>query len=363
MKPATTTIFFSILLSVLVSSLVLQFSLGHMMDKPKPVEVKKIETGYERVMRTKTLRCGYFAWAPYLIKDANTGKFSGAGHDIIEAMAGGMGFKVDWSLEVAPNDIVAAFNANKIDAHCLTIFEILPRAAVMDFVGPLGYAAIYAYVRGDETRIASLGDIDNPEYTISVLEGEGESALAHARFTKAKFFEAPSSGTSSDKYTNVTAKKADIVITEAQSVLTFLEQNPGALKRATDETLGVFPLVFAVKKGDTQLKETLNQAYHVLQSTGEVDAIWQKYNIADDVVLRPFQPYKTPAQKIIVPASPEPVAAVTIDPAEAAPAEAVSPAETGIPEIPGAVVMPATDAPVVETPAAPVTVEGEVAAP
>jgi ABC-type amino acid transport substrate-binding protein len=87
MKPATTTIFFSILLSVLVSSLVLQFSLGHMMDKPKPVEVKKIETGYERVMRTKTLRCGYFAWAPYLIKDANTGKFSGAGHDIIEAMA------------------------------------------------------------------------------------------------------------------------------------------------------------------------------------------------------------------------------------------------------------------------------------
>jgi hypothetical protein len=64
-------------------------------------------------------------------------------------------------------------------------------------------------------------------------------------------------------------KRPMSVITEAQSVLTFLEQNPGALKRATDETLGVFPLVFAVKKGDTQLNETLNQAYHVLQSTGE----------------------------------------------------------------------------------------------
>jgi hypothetical protein len=40
MKPATTTIFFSILLSVLVSSLVLQFSLSRMTAQ-KPVEVKK----------------------------------------------------------------------------------------------------------------------------------------------------------------------------------------------------------------------------------------------------------------------------------------------------------------------------------
>jgi ABC-type amino acid transport substrate-binding protein len=289
-------------------------------------------------MRTKTLRCGYFVWPPYLIKDANTGKFSGAGHDIIEAVASGMGLKVDWNLEVAPNDIVAAFNGNKIDAYCLTIFETLPRTAVMDFVGPLGYAAIYAYVRGDETRINSLNDIDDPEYTISVLEGEGESALAHARFAKAKFFEAPSSGTSSDKYTNVVAKKADVVITEAQSVLTFLEKNPGALKRATDDTLGVFPLVFAVKKGESQLNESLNQAYHVLQSTGAVDAIWQKYNIADDVVLRPYQPYKSPAVKVV---AAEPVAATIEVPA---PEQAASPAETSaIPEIPGAVVMPVHD--------------------
>ena len=361
MKPATTTIFFSILLSVMISSLVLQFSLGRMMNKPKPVEVKKIETGYERVAGSNTLRCGYFVWPPYLIKDANTGKFSGVGHDIIEAMASGMGLKVEWNLEVAPNDIVAAFNGNKIDAYCLTIFETLPRTRVMDMVGPLGYAAVYAYVRGDETRISSLGDINDPQYTVSVLEGEGESALAHARFAKAKFFEAPSAGTSSDKYTNVVTKKADAVITEAQSVLTFLEKNPGALKRATDDTLGVFPLVFAVKKGDDQLRESLNQAYHVLQSTGEIDRIYEKYNIADDVVLRPFQPYKSPAPKVVIPAS-EPVAAVIVPEAES-----VSPAETGLPEIPGAVVMPGTTTetapPVAETPAAPVTVEGEVTAP
>ncbi len=135
--------------------------------------------------------------------------------------------------------------------------------------------------------------------------------------------------------------------------LTFLEKNPGALKRATDDTLGVFPLVFAVKKADFQLHESLNQAYHVLQSTGAVDAIWQKYNIADDVVLRPYQPYKSPAVKVVEVA---PVTEVI---------EVPAPAETAVtPDIPGAVVMPGITeaAPAAETPAAPVTVEGEVTA-
>ncbi|MCB1556441.1 MAG: hypothetical protein KDJ15_03915, partial [Alphaproteobacteria bacterium] len=41
-----------------------------------------MDSGYDRVMRTGTIRCGYIAFPPYLMQDLNTGEFSGLAYDL-----------------------------------------------------------------------------------------------------------------------------------------------------------------------------------------------------------------------------------------------------------------------------------------
>ena len=59
------------------------------------------ETAYDRVMRTRTLRCGYVLYAPAVMKSLNTGAFSGIVYEITELMGKRLGLKVEWAEEVS----------------------------------------------------------------------------------------------------------------------------------------------------------------------------------------------------------------------------------------------------------------------
>lgn len=251
-----------------------------------------VETTYERVLRTGVIRCGYFLWPPLVMRDANTNEFSGANYEVMNGIANSMGLKVDWVAEIAPSDIVSSLQTKKIDAYCLGIYETPARALVLDFVGPQGYTPIYPYVRADEARIKKLADIDTPAVTISTLEGEGASVLTHSVMKKAKYFEIPPSGSTADMYMNVVNKKADVVMSDPQTVITFLETNPGVLKQAMNENIGVFPFSFGIEKGDMKLFTALNQSFRIMVSTGEVDRIYQKYKISPKDIFYPQLSYK-----------------------------------------------------------------------
>ncbi len=84
---------------------------------------KDNETTYERVTRTKILRCGYLPYEPYILKDPNTGQLSGVTVDYLNSVASRDGFKIDWSEEVNIDQIAAALSAKKIDAFCLPIMR------------------------------------------------------------------------------------------------------------------------------------------------------------------------------------------------------------------------------------------------
>ena len=73
------------------------------------------QTVYDRVMRTKTLRCGYHTWAPYLVKDANSGAMSGIYFDYVEKLAASLNLKVEWAEEVGYGDLITALNGGRID--------------------------------------------------------------------------------------------------------------------------------------------------------------------------------------------------------------------------------------------------------
>jgi ABC-type amino acid transport substrate-binding protein len=252
---------------------------------------EKYADTYDRVTKTNTIRCGYFVWAPYFIKDSNTGKLSGANYEIMESLATSMGWKIDWVMEIGPGDIVPALETGKIDAYCLGVWQTPARAKTLTFIGALGYAGIYPYVRQDETRIESVDDIDRADITISTMEGEGASTLARQLYKKAKFFELPQTASYADLYLNVATKKADLVLSDVESVRTFLKNNPGTLKRATKQPIGTFPFSFVVQKGQERFANSLTQAQHIMLSTGELERIYKNYGMLTEGIYLPAKPY------------------------------------------------------------------------
>jgi ABC-type amino acid transport substrate-binding protein len=57
-------------------------------------------SAYDRVVQSKTLRCGYVVSAPHTMKDPNTGQMSGIMYDIAEEMGKRLGIKIVWNEEV-----------------------------------------------------------------------------------------------------------------------------------------------------------------------------------------------------------------------------------------------------------------------
>jgi ABC-type amino acid transport substrate-binding protein len=58
------------------------------------------ETAYDRVMRTGVLRCAYGLWDPCVMRDPNTGKFSGIIYDFMQDLGKSINVKCDYVTEV-----------------------------------------------------------------------------------------------------------------------------------------------------------------------------------------------------------------------------------------------------------------------
>src|SRR4026209_1637959 len=57
-------------------------------------------TAYSRVIDSGVVRACYSAYPPPLIKDPNTGKFSGIFFDVVNKAAANMSLKVEWNAEI-----------------------------------------------------------------------------------------------------------------------------------------------------------------------------------------------------------------------------------------------------------------------
>lgn len=262
---------------------------------PATGEAKK-ESVYERVMRTGTIRCGYYSWAPFMIKDANTGQFSGLFHDIFSTLAGNLGLKVEWVGEIGLGDFPQALATGRVDAYCTPLAQIGTRARAVDFTDAVGYFPMFAFVRADDTRFdGDIAKLNDPSITISVMDGEMSSVVAAKIFPKAKTLQLVQNGSVADMLNNVVTKKADVTLNEASTLNTFLEKNPGTLTILKGAPpVGVFGGGFPIAQGEEKFRQMLNWSLRELMTTGQLDALYTKNAIAPETILRPTMPYRQP---------------------------------------------------------------------
>ena len=273
MKP-----FHTILLAVLFSVLA-SFAVHSYLNKDAPV-IAEHESVFDRVMRTKTLRCGYVVYEPTIIKDPNTGKMSGIMHDVIEVIAQRLELKVDWVEEATWANYMEGLYTHRYDILCAAAWaNNLGEWPKSETVGPLFYSGITVWARPNDTRFdQTLDAIDDPAITIASIDGTIPGRIAATDFPKAKILSLPQSGDHSLNMLNVANGKADVTMVENYTGNAYLSQNPGTLKNVTPTApVRIYPNVFLVGKGEYKLQTMLQMVLNDMQHNGEVDKILSAY--------------------------------------------------------------------------------------
>lgn len=250
---------------------------------------------YDRVMKTGTLRCGYFSWYPALGVDPNTGEKSGIFHDAVTEAAGKLGLKVQWAEELSLGDYPAALASGRIDTMCSGIWMTGERARGSDFARPLFYMPLHVFVRGGDDRFdGDFTALNDPGMTIATLEGSANGTIVREMFPRAHVHELPQLMSPAEMFVAVSLGKADAVIYDLFTYSDFTAHNPGQLRRAEGPPLRVFPIVMAVRRDEHELRRMLSNAITEIHLSGALDRIIDEHEKYEGAIYRAAKPYAQP---------------------------------------------------------------------
>lgn len=271
----------NIILAVLLSILV-AYGTVKLTNTPVTETSSKKETVYDRVMRTGTIRCGYWTWPPFLVVDANTRKMIGPTYDYMEAVGKTLGLKIDWVMEIGVGELVAALDTDRFDVMCMSVWPEEARLKNALMTRPIFYSAVYPTVRADDTRFdAAFQALNKAEVKVAVIDADTSLSIAKDRLPNAQLVSLPQMSDSSHLMQSVTSGKADVTFLDEGVVNDFNKANDKKLKVIT--TFGpakVFPEVLIVKRGELALKTLLDSAIDVLESDNYAARILSPYYIS-----------------------------------------------------------------------------------
>ena len=261
---------------------------------PAPVLAAPSESAFDRVMRTNTLRCGYWNWAPLFSVDTATEQQSGIFYDLMAYIGPAMGLKVEWTKEVGFANFEQDLISGKIDAVCAGVWPKAARGRVMEFSRPVFYVPLNIYVRADDTRFdGNAAALNDPSVTFSGMEGLVEGAVVAQDFPKANRVVVPETSSVSEIFLGVAGKKADAVVADIFTAGSYLANNQGVLRPVKlGKPIRYFGNVIAVNKGEHELVNMLNTALEEAQSAGVIDALITKYEAIPGSLLRVAEPYR-----------------------------------------------------------------------
>lgn len=252
------------------------------------------ETVYDRVMETKTIRCGYALYTPSLMKDPNTGKLSGFTYDIFEKIGELNNIKIEWSEEVDYGNIIQGFVTNRYDIFCGLLWPIPERAQQAIFTTPIYFSTVGIYVRSNDNRFDNNPrKLNSPDYKLSVLDGDITDSIAKADFPNAQKVSIPQTGDLSLLMVNVQSRKADAVFIEKNFADQFIDKNPGSLKNIVpNNPVRVYPNVYMLPKNEFQLKSVIDTTLQELIYRGYVEETVKKYSPKNSVIYNVAKPYE-----------------------------------------------------------------------
>jgi ABC-type amino acid transport substrate-binding protein len=249
---------------------------------------------YQRVMQSGTIRCGYFMYPPYCMKDPNTKKLSGIFVDILEEAGKHLGLKIDWVEEVGSGTMIEGLETNRYDLVPTGVWPNASRGKRASFSTPLFYVGLGVYVHRNDNRFTNnLKSINSKSTKISMIDGQIVQAIAENQFPYASRLAHPNMSDNGQLLLDVATKKADVTFAESGIVELFLKHNPGTIQNITPKKpIAIFANTMMFKIGEPAFKSMLDTALAELINTGYVDTILDKYEPKPGIYYRLALPYK-----------------------------------------------------------------------
>lgn len=222
----------------------------------------------DRIIDQKVLKVGYIVFPPAISKDPNTNELSGHFVDTINEIADQINVEVEF-IETEWSTFTLDLNSNRFDVSIAPTFITIPRAKEVTFSDPLFYAGNSAIVKTGETRFSSIESIDKEGVTVAVTIGEAGQEYADKNFTKATIKKFPNTNQATT-FQTVISGQADIALGDAYATSQFASNNLQVEDLFKSNPYNLTPVAWAIKKGNTQLLEFVNQSISVLDSQGKL---------------------------------------------------------------------------------------------
>ena len=233
-------------------------------------------------------------WPPYFDKDPNTKEITGLGADFYRGMADLIDLEIAY-VEVVVGQQVEDLRLGKIDAVCNDGPYVFSAIKFVDYSKPAYYSPVFAYVRHDDPRFQNAPDLNNPDVSIVVIDGDLGGPLSDRNFPKARVVSLPAITDVASMLMNVVTKKADATIVDSYAVIHFNQNNPPGLRPLSESTpIAVYPVGFSVKKGETPLLNMLNAGIDAMWNTNSALPILRKYDATGKAFFPVARPYEAP---------------------------------------------------------------------
>ncbi len=266
-------------------------ALTHLVREIKsPPGANAPESVYAKVMKTRTLRCGYILFPPAVIKDPNTGEFSGIAVDIMQKIGERLGLKIDWTEEVSFATNVQGLQTGRYDAVCITYWMNPNEGKFVGFSVPFYYSGMVGAQQCEKQK--NQADWNDPAFKIAMVDGSVASRLAAARFPKAQSLTLPNSADVTQLLMNVATAKADMAFVEPFQIFDWNAKNTDKKLCADDKPVAVFPNVIALPQGDTAFKSMIDAALTDIINNGEMSDILNKHEKYPGSFYRLAKPYR-----------------------------------------------------------------------
>lgn len=231
-------------------------------------------TAFDRVMATKTLRCGYVIVAPLLVKDPATGQLSGPIYDIVSQIGETLNLKIDWVEETVYPLQIEGLRTRRFDMSCSHVYlrpNLMPH---VEFTQPYYYIPVYAIQRKGETRFRKTENINQPGVTVGAVDGTIPALIAAEDFQKAKLYSLPDHTDYSDNLLAVATRKSDLTFVDPLIFQAFDVHNPGQLEiNRSIPPLRTYATLFIVGKGEHDLASMISSATRYLLDNGQIEKI------------------------------------------------------------------------------------------
>ncbi len=246
-------------------------------------------TAYQRLIENGVLRCGYTPWPTLLDVHAKTGDLSGVFYDYVAELARVLAIRCEWVEEMAFGQMPDALNEGRIDIHASGAWTNPIRGKLADNVIPISYEHINAFVRSDDNRFNDrLPSMNNPEIRVSLIEGESSEAIYLASYSKATAVRLPQSSAGAEMLKDVVDRKADVAFTDPLTYHRFVQEFPNRVRQVKSRfPVQVYGSPIWVKKGEVELKNTLNVATMQLINDGTIETLLSKHEPVRGMFLRP----------------------------------------------------------------------------